>query len=451
MTTDAEKPSISPSGRLHRALLSRGTGEGTNPLLVSVYSLGVNSVLTAGLGMVFWVLAARTYPSSVIGQDSALLAAMMQISIVAQLNMANAVVRFVPGHCAGGKLIIWAYISSSTAAVLFGTGFVLLAPFISDDFSFLTQEPLTGVVYVAAIALWGAFALQDAALIAVQQAPWLPLKNAVFGILKLAALPLMLAIGSTHGVFIAWVVPMCLLLIPVNWLIFRRVSVGHPKVRREVSLIPGFQRRRLVRFLALDYLATVFAQASLAVLPLLAVALLGSRANAHFYIPFTIAIALDAAFFSISMSLVAEGALAPARIPALVRLLIRRGLFIALPLVTLLFVAAPYVMALFGEEYVRESTPVLRILLGASLCRAVVALVAATWRLEGASGRIAALDGCMLLGVTAATIPFAHAFGVIGIALAWLATMLVVAGIALPVLIRYYLRAGMAPDTAVRR
>jgi len=436
VSTDAEQPSTARPA-LARALLARRRARDSSPLLVSAYSLGVNSVLTAGLGMAFWVVAARTYPSTSVGQDSALLAAMMQISMVAQLNMANAVVRFMPGHSAGGRLLFWAYVSSSTAAVLFGAGFVFLAPLISDDFAFLTREPLTGLAYVAAVAFWGVFALQDCALIALGHAPWVPLKNGVFGLLKLAALPLMFAIGSAHGVFAAWIVPMFLLLVPVNWLIFRRLLVRYRATRESRTSPAMLPRRRLASFLALDYLATVFAQTSLAVLPILVVAILGTRANAHFYIPFSIAIALDAAFFSISMSLVAEGALAPARVPALVRLLVRRALFIVLPLVTLLFVAAPLVMRLFGEEYAGNSTPVLRILLCAGLCRAVVALVGAIWRLNGSTGRIAALDGCMLLGVAATTVPLAQAMGVVGVALAWLGTTLVVACVGLPVLIRY--------------
>jgi hypothetical protein len=50
---------------------------------------------------------------------------------------------------------------------------------------------------------------------------------------------------------------------------------------------------------------------------------LGSRANAHS--PFTIPLAIDATLFSVSTSLVAEGALLPERIPELARLLMRRA------------------------------------------------------------------------------------------------------------------------------
>jgi O-antigen/teichoic acid export membrane protein len=113
-------------------------------------------------------------------------------------------------------------------------------------------------------------------------------------------------------------------------------------------------------------------------------------------------------------------------------------MFLVIPLVAFFVVAAPLVMLPFGEEYVRESTPVLRILVVASLFRAVVALGAAVWRVTGQSGRIATLDGCILLLLLLLAVPLAHAFGVVGVALAWLATSVVMGCTVLPLLIRSY-------------
>jgi O-antigen/teichoic acid export membrane protein len=419
-------------------IAARARAQLSEPLLRSAYSLAANSVLTASLGMAFWILAARIYPSDAVGRASVLIAAMVQLSTIAQLNMANALIRFMPGRVAPGRMLVGVYAISALAAVVLGAGFVLVAPQVSEDFAFLTREPLTGVAYVVAVVLWGIFALQDAALTAMRQAPWVLLENGLFGVLKLAGLPLLFAIGSTHGAFIAWVVPMCLLLLPVNWLLFRRIFVGQgPALAHDPSARP-FGRWRLARFLALDYLATVFIQTSLTILPLVIIGTLGSRASAHFYIPFTIAVAIDSMFWSMSTSLVSEGALAPQRIAELVRLLVRRVALLVVPVIAILIAAAPLVMAPFGQEYVRESSSVLRILLCASLLRAAMLLAAAIWRLEGRGARIAALEGCMLVGLLCAAIPLAHALGVIGVALAWLGSALVVGCAVLPVLIRHF-------------
>src|SRR5215204_6812635 len=78
-------------------------GRASDPLLRSAHSLVVNAILSAALGMTFWVVAARLYPTDSVGRDSALIAAMLQISTVAQLNMSNALVRFMPGYVGAGK------------------------------------------------------------------------------------------------------------------------------------------------------------------------------------------------------------------------------------------------------------------------------------------------------------------------------------------------------------
>ena len=108
-----------------------------------------------------------------------------------------------------------------------GTVFVLVAPHVSHELAYLDDEATLAVSFVVALALWGLFTLQDAALTATRQAPWIPIENSLFGVLKLAALPIFLVAGAVNGVYLAWVLPMALLLIPVNLLVFRRAIPAH--------------------------------------------------------------------------------------------------------------------------------------------------------------------------------------------------------------------------------
>ena len=64
-----------------------------------------------------------------------------------------------------------------------------------------------------------------------------------------------------------------------------------------------------VRFLAQDYLASIFTQATLTVLPLLVIAILGARQSAYFAMPFTIVMAFDTFAYSACTSLVVEATL----------------------------------------------------------------------------------------------------------------------------------------------
>jgi O-antigen/teichoic acid export membrane protein len=290
---------------------------------------------------------------------------------------------------------------------------------------------------VLAVMLWGVFALQDAALTATRNAPWVPVENAAFGVIRLAALALLFLADSVHGVFLAWLVAVFVVVVPVNLLIFGRVLPRYTKGAGLSKRIP-FPPRRLASFLALDYAASVFMQLSIAILPLVVLSLFGASTGAHFYIPFTIALALDSLFFSVATSLVAEGSLSPPRLPTLVRVMLRRGILLVVPLVALIALLAPFVLAPFGDEYVRESTSLLRLLVVASFFRGVVALGAAVWRVTGHAGRIAVLDGFLLACSIATAIVLGKTYGVEGVAVAWLITCAATACAVVPTLLRQY-------------
>jgi O-antigen/teichoic acid export membrane protein len=91
-----------------------------------------------------------------------------------------------------------------------------------------------------------------------------------------------------------------------------------------------------------------------------------------------------------------------------------------------------------GAEYVRESTSLLRILVSVSLFRGLVALGSAAWRVTGHTGRIAVLDGFLLASAIGTAVVFGRAFGVEGVALAWLVTSAATGCAVAPTLIRYY-------------
>jgi O-antigen/teichoic acid export membrane protein len=399
----------------------------------------INTAATAGLGVVFWVIAARLYDSHDVGRDAALIAAMIELSTISQLNLSNGLVRFLPGLERGtARALLGAYAVSGAAALLVGAAFVGTAPLISDEFGFL-REGLFAALYVLAQVLWTWFILQDSALTAMRRAPWVPVENAIFGLLKLAALPLLLAVGASQGVFLAFALPVVLLLLPVNLFLFKRAIPEHLRRHRPTgSALRRLGRRRLVGFMAQDYGASVISQASMTALPLLIVALLGSSANAYFFIPWTMVCAFNMLFFNVGTSLVVEGALAEHRIQALAARIVRRFGLLVVAGTVVMVAAAPLILLPFGADYVRESSPVLRILACGCIFRAITMLYIAIARLQGRGSRILAVESAqmalLLGGAAALTTPV----GLEGVALAWLGATSIVALGVLPLLIRFF-------------
>lgn len=411
-------------------------------LFRGAYSLMTSAAITAALGVVFWAVAARTFSTETLGQDAALITAMITLSTICQLNLGNALVRFLPPMREGApRVLALAYLLSAAVSAVVALAFVAGMPLLSPRFDFLTADVATAVGFPLGVALWSVFVLQDAALAALRRAPLVPVENAAFGLLKLAALPLFAGMLA-HGVFLAWVVGMALLLVPVNVYIFRTALPAHRR-QSETTPEPGISDRRgVIRFLVQDYLAMVLNVGAVTILPLIVVGVLGSRQNAYFFMPFSIMLAIELFMLSAATSLLAEGARAHSRGPDLTRALVRRIGPVVVVGLGALVAAAPLVLLPFGAEYAEHGAPVLRLLALATLLHAVTILFVTVSRLRRSGGRILAVYlGWFALGI-GLVYGFAHAGGITGVALAWLLANAVVALAVTPSLLRYVRRAG---------
>jgi O-antigen/teichoic acid export membrane protein len=409
----------------------------SNHLLRSAYSLLANTAVTSILGMGFWVAAARLYPTVDVGRDTVLISVMIELSTICQLNMGNGIARFLPDlgrHSARALGVVYAL--TGFVALVVGASFVLVAPHVSHQLSYLGGETALAVGFVLTLILWGMFTLQDAALTAMRQAPWIPVENGIFGLLKLAALPLLLAVSSVNGVLLAWALPMGLLLIPVNLMVFRRAIPRHTAGRKCESAISRVGRRRVVRFLAQDYLASIFTQATLTVLPLLVIAILGATQSAYFAMPFVIVLAFDSFAYGACLSLVVEATLEYGRLRTLTVIFARRVLTLLMPAAALLALAAPLVMLPFGRGYAEHGAGALRLLLCGSVFRAVTALFSAVSRAQGRGVRLGLVELALLVLVLGSAVPLAHSHGIAGVAAAWLAANAIICLAVVPLLIR---------------
>jgi O-antigen/teichoic acid export membrane protein len=392
-------------------------------LVRSANSLVASSGVSAVLGAIFWVVAARLFDADEVGRDAALIGAMVELSTICQLNLDNVLVRFLPGvRARAGRVVAGAYGVNTLLALVLGTAFVLIVPSLSSDFAFLRHDGPVAVAFVAGLVLWGVFTLQDSALTAMRHAHWVPVENSLFGVLKLAALPLAVGLAIGHGVFLAWIVPMTILLIPVNVLIFRSVLARHRAAAPAAGGPPLAElgRRRLGAFLAQDYLGQVLMRLGVTLLPILVVATLGAAENAYFYIPFTIVIAFDMMVLSIGTSIVAEAAYDEGLVREHLRTVVRRYGPLMLAGVLVLVVAAPLVLLPFGTDYAREGDTALRILAVACIPRALIFLAGAVWRLQGHGRWLLGAEALMLVLLLGTVVPLADALELTGVALAWL-------------------------------
>jgi O-antigen/teichoic acid export membrane protein len=425
------------------------TPEGARHLVRGASSLAASTVVTSALGMAFWLVAARLCSNVEVGRDAALISALVELSTICQLNLGNGAIRFLPQLGRSSRRVVAAsYGVTSLLALLAGALFVFLAPSLSSRYGFVAT-PTLRLAFTLALPLWGVFALQDAVLVATRSASWVPVENGLFGALKLAALLAAAWAGIKDGVFVAWVVPMALLLVPVNALVFRRAIPRHVAARpAPPSSRPG-GLGAAARFLGQDYAASILTQATLTSLPLLVLGLLGARASSFFVMPFTIAMAFDTFAASACATLVVEAGRDPGHLGALARIVVTRLFVFILPAALLAIAAAPLLLRPFGPGYATHGSTVLRLLLATCVIRTAVMLFAAISRSHRRGARLVVTELALVTLSVGGAALLARTAGIDGVALAWLGANAVVAVAILPGLIRFLRPQGAAAGARV--
>jgi hypothetical protein len=184
----------------------------------------LNTVATAVLGILYWIVAARLYSPSNLALASAAVAAMVTLSGIAQLNMGLGLGVLLPraGRMAGRLLTEVYGVVTILGVVLVIAFLLLLLPFV-DSLKAMLTNPAIILTFAVGVLFYNIFALQDSALTALRAAKWVPVENITFGVAKIVVVVALASLLPRTGIFISWAAPAALMVIPVTFLLFRLV------------------------------------------------------------------------------------------------------------------------------------------------------------------------------------------------------------------------------------
>ncbi len=396
------------------------------PLFRNAYALILSAGLTSALGLVYWVVAARYYPNEAVGRNSALISAMTLISGLSQLNLRSFLTRFVSQAGRGTRrLVLGTYIVSSITALIVSCIFLWGIDFWSPRMSFITSSLTLASGFVVATMAWGIFVLQDSTLTGLRQAFWVPIENTTFAVAKL--LFLFLAAGSmpNYGIFASWSIPLVLSLVPISFLIFGRLVPRHESSTSERSL--NLTMPQMARFVGADYVGGLFSLVATAWLPIMVYDQAGATMNAYFYQPWMIAASLQIVTVNMAASMTVEAAIDKERLYAYGRDVLRHSALILVPIVAVITLGAPYILQVFGADYAREGSTLLRLLALAVLPNLVNVLFIGLARVRQRMLELIAIQAALCIGGLALSFMFLPRFGITGIGYAWVISQSVVA------------------------
>ncbi|WP_405857852.1 lipopolysaccharide biosynthesis protein [Streptomyces sp. NBC_01515] len=443
-TQDAAPETEAPqqTGRRLR-LPGRSKSPGGSPLFRNAYALMLNTGISAVLGLGYWLIAAHYYSPSAVGQGSAAIAAMKLLAGLTAVTLTGALARFIPvAGRATGRLIFRTYAGSSVV-VACGAGIFLLT--LNDwgpSYRFL-HGPIPALGFVVAVVAWNLLTLQDGVLTGLRSAPWVPVGNTVFSAVKLALLVGLASVLAASGVFVSWVAAIAFSVVPLGWLVFRRLVPRHIKATEEHARPPTL--REIGRFLAGDYTGSLFSLAVVYLVPVIIASQVSSEDNAYFYITTTIGGTINLLAINMGASLTVEGSHDPARIAANTRAALKRMARIMLPICGLLFIGAPYILGVFGAGYADAATPLLRWFAVGALLRVLMETYFAVLRAQSRTGGLAWLQGLLCVLVLSLTLLLLPRMGLTGAGVAEISSLAVIVAIAAPKLFKT-LRAAPAAE-----
>ena len=387
-----------------------------DPLSRNGYALIGNSGVTGALGLIYWVLVARLYPTSVVGRAAAAYAAMNLLAGFTALNLNGVLIRFIPQ--AGRqtrRLITQAYLVSAAASIAVAIPFLLTISRWGPSYAEL-GNPITGLFFIGCVVIWALFTLQDSVLTGLRNAVWVLTENGIFGIVKIMLLVVFAASLPHLGIYLSWMLPALLAVPLVNMLIYGRLVPRHTAATLES---PPPTNRQIGRFFAGDYSGALFLLATTNLVPVLvAVRVSDVKSTAYFYVAWTVGAILDLVGVNMSMSLTVEGSFDASSLTGNCRKALRKIASILLPCAALTALLAPWGLSLFGSGYAAHGAPVLELLAVATLPRAVTEVYLGALRAQSRTSLVAIIQGTRCVLMLGLTVFLVGPMGPLGAALA---------------------------------
>ncbi|MGW7020717.1 lipopolysaccharide biosynthesis protein [Streptomyces decoyicus] len=406
-------------------LSGRGGG---SPLFRNAYALMLNTGVSGLLGLGFWLVAARYYTESAVGQGSAAIAAMKLLAGLTAVTLTGALARFIP--VAGrntGRLVLRTYAGSSVVVAVAAAVFLLTLDLWGPSYRFL-HGTLNGLGFLLAVVAWSLLTLQDGVLTGLRSALWVPVGNLAFSAVKLGLLGVFAVAVPTAGVFVSWAAAIAVSVIPLGWLVFRRLVPRHVRATQRAARPPSL--KEMGRFLAGDYTGSLFSLAVVYLVPVLVASQVSAADNAYFYITTTIGGTVNLLALNMGASLTVEGAHDPAQLAHHTRAALLRMARIMLPVCLVLFLGAPYLLEIFGPGYAEAATPLLRWFAVGAVLRVVMEVHFAVLRAQSRTSGLAALQGLLCVLVLGLTLVLLPRMGLTGAGVAEISSLAVIVAIA---------------------
>jgi O-antigen/teichoic acid export membrane protein len=308
-----------------------------------------NSLIASVVGFAFWTLLSRSLAPSEIGLLSTLTATAPVLATIATFGLSDTLMRFFAGHNKPNALWSWIVLtvllsSTTIGAVWLGVQWYLSSINTNSIFSgtyAAAFEILIVSVALDALALTALIATKNSALVLAETLIIAPIK--IFAALQFKdqnTIALVIALMALLG--------LCVSLIATH--------LAGLRFSKPIS-----QRKLVGQFAVSNWVSTSFSLVPKAALTVLVGYYLGLSEVAWISVPMLILTAMNLPASSLSRGLFAEGSSDSQNLRKVARKLFLTALSLTALGAAMVVVLAPFILSIFGQRYVFNSSVVLQI------------------------------------------------------------------------------------------
>lgn len=406
-------------------------------LLRSAAALVSTSIVTSGLGFVYWAVAARAFQASAVGESATAIAAMSLIAPFTVLGLGTVLVAQLPTMHGGRAQLV------STAAFVtgvVGTVVALLCAFaLPSDFLGLPgigTEVGQTVLFAAAVATQSIGYMLDMALLSVIGGKMQLVRNSVQAIVKLVlliAFAFTLAHYGAVTIFNSWFVANVVSIAVVVVMMIRQHRVRLGRTMPRLSALRGLHFTAAQHHMLNIALFTPFFA-----MPILANVILGSEQAAYLYATWSLAGFLFYVPIALATALFASGSRDSGTFLMEFRVTLRSALLICAAANVGVLLLGHWVLFIFGDAYAVNGRTALTLMCLGGFGLIIKDHHVALARVTGTVGREAILIGALGVGELVGAAIGASLGGLTGLGLGWLIAVGVEAVVCGPLVWRAY-------------
>jgi len=363
-------------------------------------------------GLAFWAETTHVLSESTVGSASAVLAAMTFASTMAMMGLGTTALQILPRandetwSTAVNSLVI------GGAAVGLGAGLIaaVVLPHVSPRLSFAGQPPVAVCVALGTPVLTVA-TLLDYVFTAERRAHYVVIRGATFGLLKVALLSVLIALGVRSGTWLvaAWVISSA--VTSGSTLLWQVRRLGRPH-RYRLKGVPSYVKK-WSRILVLHHITSLADLMIPSLMPVLVVARLSTVDSAHFYVAWLLSGVLLTVSAAVAGNLLAELSYNEKSMAQTLRQAARLIALLLVPPVIVLAVFGRSILGIFGPTYAAHSYVVLLLFVVVAIPDAVTNIYVSVLRVRGEPHKAAGMN--LLMAAVALTGAW-FLMGVVGVA-----------------------------------